>query len=203
MGWPVGVARGQLSPRAVTKLPTRPAVGERPTIPGRTDRPTWASRFVGAVVTPTNHHRAHPVSASPVTTAPAVIGTHDGVQQPLGRGDRTPGLRKRSPRPWGRLLAEGGTSLGAVVVTVEHRRGGRAHRRHEPGPFTWGHAALSFLSFDVGHKLVRRAVVVNDPYPGLRERNAARPRSTPPAPGHATGWSVSYTHLRAHETVLE
>jgi len=26
---PVGVARGQLSPRAVTKLPTRPAVGER------------------------------------------------------------------------------------------------------------------------------------------------------------------------------
>src|SRR5450631_2467906 len=78
---PVGVARGQLSPRAVTKLPTRPAVGERPTIPGPTDRPTWASRFVGAVVTPTNHHRAHPVSASPVTTAPAVIGTHDGVQQ--------------------------------------------------------------------------------------------------------------------------
>ena len=46
------------------------------------DRPSdLASRFVGAVVTPTNHHRAHPVSASPVTTAPAVIGTHDGVQQ--------------------------------------------------------------------------------------------------------------------------
>ena len=61
-------------------MPTRPAVGERPTIPGRTDRPTWASRFVGAVVTPTNHHRAHPVSASPATTTPAVIGTHDGVQ---------------------------------------------------------------------------------------------------------------------------
>src|SRR5664279_967788 len=72
MGWPVGVARGQLSPRAVTKLPTRPAVGERATIPGRTDRPTWASRFGGAVVTPTNHHGAHPVSASPVTTATAV-----------------------------------------------------------------------------------------------------------------------------------
>src|SRR5664280_495267 len=82
MGWPVGVARGQLSPRAVTKLPTRPAVGERPTIPGRTDHPTWASRFVGAVVTPTNHHRAHPGSASPVTAAPAAIGTHDGVQHP-------------------------------------------------------------------------------------------------------------------------
>ena len=81
---PAGVARGQLSPRAVTKLPTRPAVGKRPTIPGRTDRPTWASRFVCAAVTPTNHRRAHPVSASPVTTAPAVIGTHDGVQQ-VGR----------------------------------------------------------------------------------------------------------------------
>src|SRR5664279_1777938 len=47
-----------------------------------TPRPTWASRFVGAVVTPTNHHRAHPVSASTMTTALAVIGTHDGVQQP-------------------------------------------------------------------------------------------------------------------------
>ena len=47
------------------------------------DRPSdLASRFVGAVVTPTNHHRAHPVSASPVTTTPAAIGTHDGVQQP-------------------------------------------------------------------------------------------------------------------------
>src|SRR5450631_2893003 len=64
------------------------AVGERPTIPGPTDRPTSASRFVGAVVTPTNHPRAHPVSASPVTTAPAVIGTHDGVQHPLSvRGE--------------------------------------------------------------------------------------------------------------------
>src|SRR5664280_3825805 len=101
MGWPVGVARGQLSPRAVTKLPTRPAVGERPTIPGRTDRPTWASRFVGAVVTPTNHHRAHPVSASPVTTAPAVIGTHDGVQQAgrPSRSDEQPRPRIATARP--------------------------------------------------------------------------------------------------------
>ena len=48
-------------------------------------RPTWVSRFVGAVVTPTNHHRAHPGSASPVTTTPATIGTHDGVQHPSGR----------------------------------------------------------------------------------------------------------------------
>ena len=54
---------------------------QAPDDPGPTDRPTWVPRFVGAVVTPTNHHRAHPVSASPVTTAPAVIGTHDGVQQ--------------------------------------------------------------------------------------------------------------------------
>jgi len=37
-------------------------------------------RFVGAVVTPTNHHWAYPVSASPMTTALAVIGTHDGVR---------------------------------------------------------------------------------------------------------------------------
>src|SRR5664279_1826134 len=79
---PAGVARGQLSPRAVTKLPTRPTLGERPTIPGPPDRPTWASRFLGAVMTPTNHPRAHPASASPATTTPAVIGTHDGVQQP-------------------------------------------------------------------------------------------------------------------------
>jgi len=78
---PVGVAREQLSSRAVTKLPTRPAVGKRPMSPGRPDLPTWVSRFVGAVVMPTNHHWAYPVSASPVTAALAVIGTHDGVRQ--------------------------------------------------------------------------------------------------------------------------
>ena len=50
---PVDVAREQLSPRAVTKLPTRPAVGKRPTIPGRPDRPVWVFRFVDAVVMPT------------------------------------------------------------------------------------------------------------------------------------------------------
>ena len=53
-------------------------------------RPTWVSRFVGAVVTPTNHHRAHPVSASPVTTTP--------------RGHRHPrwcstAARPRTPQP--------------------------------------------------------------------------------------------------------
>ena len=55
----------------------------------RPGRPA-SSAFVGAVVTPTSHHRAHPVSASPVTTAPAVIGTHDhdGVQQLGGREER-------------------------------------------------------------------------------------------------------------------
>src|SRR5450755_4488128 len=73
---PAGVAESQLSPRAVTTLPTRPLSASARRARAGTPRPTWASRFVGAVVTPTNHHRAHPVSASPVTTAPAVIGTH-------------------------------------------------------------------------------------------------------------------------------
>ena len=71
---PAGVAASQLSPCAVTKLPTSSTTGDRPTIPVRTDRPTWTPRRVGAVVTPTIHRRAHPVSATPVTHNPRVHG---------------------------------------------------------------------------------------------------------------------------------
>ena len=87
---PVGVAREQLSSRAVTKLPTRPAVGKRPMSPGRPGLPTWVSRFVGAVVMPTNHDRAYPVSASPLTAALAVIGTHDDGRHPVPSSMITP-----------------------------------------------------------------------------------------------------------------
>ena len=42
------------------------------------------ARFVVAVMTPTtNHRRAHPSYASPVTTSPLFIGIHGGVQQPV------------------------------------------------------------------------------------------------------------------------
>ena len=46
-------------------------------------------RFVGEVLTPTNHRSAHPLSASPVTTPPAVMGIHGEVRHPRvgpGRG---------------------------------------------------------------------------------------------------------------------
>ena len=62
---------------------------------GQTERPTGRrspakpsgrsglARFVVAVMTPTNHRRAHPSYASPVTTSPLFIGIHGGVQQPV------------------------------------------------------------------------------------------------------------------------
>jgi len=77
---PVRVAGDQLSPCAVTKLPTRPTVGGRPATTGRTERPTWAARLVGGVVTPTNHRWAHLVSASSVTMPPPVMCIHGGSQ---------------------------------------------------------------------------------------------------------------------------
>src|SRR6478609_2414757 len=78
----VGVAPGQLSPCAVTNLPTRPAPFNRQTTTGRT-RPWISARgFVVAVMTPTNHRTAHPLCAASVLTTPRFMGIHGGVQQP-------------------------------------------------------------------------------------------------------------------------
>ena len=79
-----------------------------------TDRPTWASRFVGAVVTPTNHHRA-PRIASPVTTAPAVIGTHDGVQHHRPRSGVTCLRWMCRSLDGSAAVAAGGSGLDAEV----------------------------------------------------------------------------------------
>ena len=83
------VAGSQLSLHAVTTLPTRPAVGTQLVFSDPRDRSMWEIALIVAVMTPTNHPRAHWPSASLVTVTPAVNGIRSGVQyQPVGCGGR-------------------------------------------------------------------------------------------------------------------
>jgi len=86
---PFRVADRQLSPRAVTTLPIRSAVGTRPVVSDPRDRSGWEVPFFGVVMTPTNRDRAHRASASPVTVTPA-DGIRGGVQQRARRSGPFP-----------------------------------------------------------------------------------------------------------------
>jgi len=122
-----------------------------------TDRPTWASRFVGAVVTPTNHHRA-PRIASPVTTAPAVIGTHDGVQHHRPRSGVTCLRWMCRSLDGSAAVAAGGSGLDAEWVRAAGPVFGRVDVDGSGGPDLWvsslelgrGVAADSFIGSFTG-----------------------------------------------------
>ena len=83
---PFRVAGRQLSPRAVTTLPIRSALGARPVFADPRGRSMWEVPFFGVVMTPTNRHGAHRPPASPVTVMRAVSGIQGGVQQVLAGG---------------------------------------------------------------------------------------------------------------------
>ncbi len=87
---PFRVVGSQLSPRVVTSLPTRSAVGTRPVFSDHRPRSTWKIPFFGGVMTPRNRHEAHRVSASAVTVTPAVNGIRIGVQQPVAKSNHHP-----------------------------------------------------------------------------------------------------------------
>src|SRR5664279_1649464 len=101
-GWqqrPFRVAGSQLSPRAITTLPTKSAVGTPPVFSDPGDRSTWEVPFFVVVVTPTNRHGTQRASASPVTVTPAVNGIRGGGQQAPHRSLRASPTRSGWPRP--------------------------------------------------------------------------------------------------------
>jgi len=95
---PFRVAGSQLSPRAITTLPTKSAVGTPPVFSDPGDRSTWEVPFFVVVVTPTNRHGTQRASASPVTVTPAVNGIQGGGQQVVGV-DTARQLAARGPGP--------------------------------------------------------------------------------------------------------
>ena len=56
---PFRVAVSQLSLRAVTTLPTKPAVGTQLVFSDPRDRSTWEIALIVVLMTPTNHPGAH------------------------------------------------------------------------------------------------------------------------------------------------
>ena len=97
---PVGVATGQLSPRAVTELPTRPAVGKRSTSPSRP-----APSDLGVRLRRRGRDADEPPLGIPgigiaSDDSLAVVGTHDGVRHtvPGGRRLKTCACVENNPR---------------------------------------------------------------------------------------------------------
>jgi len=90
-------------------------VAGRPATTGRTERPTWAARLVGGVVTPTNHRWAHLVSASSVTMPPPVMCIHGGSQQINCASEMSPmiNLDALYPQPDWQVRCQHGPSVSA------------------------------------------------------------------------------------------